>query len=74
MSKVYRLKSMRNYRGLTLEVAAKKLGISKQALNQKELNETGITVSSFLKIAESYDFTVIGFPNEQLNNEFIKEN
>ena len=66
MNKIYRLKSIRNYRGLTLELAAKKLGITKQSLHHKEQHETGITFASFIKVAESYDFTVMALPNEQL--------
>lgn len=62
----FRLKSMRNYRGLTLEVAAKKLGMTRQNLHRKEEGEEGIKFAEFLRIAESYQFKMIGFPEEQI--------
>ena len=57
-------------------MAAKKLGMTRQNLHRKEESEEGIKFSEFIRIAESYQFKMIGFPEEQikLDAQKLEEN
>lgn len=62
----FRLRAMRNYRGISLVDAAARLGMTKQGLHNLEQKEAGMKLGRFIEIAESYDFKIIAIPAEQV--------
>lgn len=61
----YTLKSLRNQRGWSLDIAAKKTGVSKAMLGQIERGESSPTIATLWKIASGFDVSFSSFVEDK---------